>query len=166
MNTAIIYMSKHGTTEKVAQLIGDELKTDSISLIDLRKNKSPNINNFDLVIIGGSIHAGFIQKRVKNFCIENHQLLSNKMVALFVCGMLFKEKTVELEKAFPPELSLHASEKAFLGGEFIFEKMNFLEKMIIKKVSKIEKSTSQIDKQTLNKFIKSINTELAIAEKH
>ncbi|RLD75141.1 MAG: flavodoxin, partial [Bacteroidetes bacterium] len=41
MSIAIVYMSKHGTTQKVANILKE--KINSVELIDLRKNKKPDI---------------------------------------------------------------------------------------------------------------------------
>jgi menaquinone-dependent protoporphyrinogen oxidase len=59
MKTAIIYASKHGTTEKVAQAIADKLKkTTDVELFSLKKNPNPKISEFDMIILGSPIYAG------------------------------------------------------------------------------------------------------------
>jgi menaquinone-dependent protoporphyrinogen oxidase len=42
MKTAIIYTSKHGTTEKVAQMIAERLTGTQVSSIDLKKDNRLN----------------------------------------------------------------------------------------------------------------------------
>jgi menaquinone-dependent protoporphyrinogen oxidase len=49
-------------------------------------------------------------------------------------------------------LFLHAVSKCFVGGEFQFEKMNFFERAIIKRIAKTDKSVSQIDEDAISKI--------------
>ena len=62
MKTLIAYCSSHGCAEKSAV----ELKTylgENVELCNLKKGAIANLNDFDRIIIGGSIHAGQIQKK-------------------------------------------------------------------------------------------------------
>jgi menaquinone-dependent protoporphyrinogen oxidase len=54
MNTAIIFTSKHGTTAKVAQMIAERLTGHQVSIIDLKKDKHPDIHSFDGIILENS----------------------------------------------------------------------------------------------------------------
>ncbi len=46
MKTAILYLSKHGTTEKVARIIGDKLEEKDTELINLEKVQ-PSLDQYD-----------------------------------------------------------------------------------------------------------------------
>ncbi|MDP4184230.1 MAG: flavodoxin domain-containing protein [Bacteroidota bacterium] len=153
MRTAIIYISKHGTTEKVAKLIAEKQKHKDITLLDLRSITKPLIESYDRVIIGGSIHAGMIQKRIKSFCEDNLDLLLKKEIGLFICCMMKEKQNEQFENAFPQKLRDHCKVKGCFGGEFVFEKMNFLEKLIVKKVAQTDISISQIDYEAINLFV-------------
>lgn len=63
----------------------------------------------------------------------------------------------ELERAYPKELIDKAKSKQFLGGEFLFENMNFFERMIIKKIAKTDKSISALNHQNIDRFIQDIS---------
>ena len=151
--TAIVYMSKHGTTEKVVLDIYERLNNSEVELIDLRKTKSPDISDCDTIIIGGSIHAGSIQKRVKDFCETNLDVLLKKRVALFICCMYEEVQAKEqFENAFPEALRNHSIKNDILGGEFLFDKMNFFERTIVKKIAGVKENVSQINKQKIKEF--------------
>ena len=62
----------------------------------------------------------------------------------------------QFDEAFPEELIKHASSRGIFGGEFNFEKMNFIERFIVKKVVKVDKSVSKIDEEKINKFASEI----------
>lgn len=154
MRTAIIYTSHHGTTEKVARFLADKLKQEVV-LIPLKKIKNPDLKPYDRVILGGSIYVGTIQKRMKKFIEAYRSELLQKEIGLFICCMdPHKEKQEqEFELAFPDELKLIAKAKAVMGGEFSFERMNFLEKIVVKKLAGVTVSVSRIDWDAVTRFL-------------
>lgn len=160
MKIAIIFSSKHGTTAKVAQQLGEKLG-EEITLINLKDHKKPNINNYDACILGTAIYAGNPIKSIKNFSLKNKDHLINKPLGLFICGMDpgTEKQQEEMKAAFPAELLNHAKSKYYLGGEFIFEDMNFMERFIIKKISKVDKSVSLIHHDNIQKFAEEFKEE-------
>ena len=77
-----------------------------------------------------------------------------KKLGLFLCCAYENEKSIEqFENAFPKDIRNHASSKGILGYEYNFEKMNFLERAIIKKISGTKKSVSNINYKAINKFV-------------
>jgi len=159
MKIAIIYASKYGTTEKVAGSIADKLKgTNEVALFSLKQNPKPDISTFEMVIIGSSIYAGQASKKMKTFCKENESLLLQKKIGLFICGMHpdKEEQEKELKNAFPEVLLKKSEATSFLGGEYLFEQMNFFERMIIKKVAKTTNNVQQIDWEEVGEFVKKL----------
>jgi menaquinone-dependent protoporphyrinogen oxidase len=157
MNTAIIYTSKHGTTERIACSIAEKLReTNKVELFSLKKNANPDISGFDWVILGTPIYAGQPSQKMKAFCKTNESLLLQKKTGLLVCGMQpeIEQKEKELKEAFPEILRNNAAATCFLGGAFIFEKMNFFERAIIKKIAKTTTSVEQIDWEAMDEFVK------------
>lgn len=160
MKTAIIYASSHGTSEKVAKQIQKGLGADSTSLINLKETKAADLNPFDTLIIGGSIHAGQMQGRVKTFCKKNMVDLLQKRVGLFMVGMNEPEFENEFKNAFPELLRNHAITSKCVGGEFLFEKMNFFEKLIVKKVSGVTENISKIDENKIAELVSEVKNEI------
>ncbi len=152
MKTLIAYSTTHGCTEKTANELKDFLGG-TVHLVNLKKFPQPDISEYNKVIIGGSIHAGCIQKRVKEFCNKNVTELKEKELGLFICCMEEGEKAeLQLQNAFPKTLLLNAKAKACFGGEFNLGKMNFFQKMIVKKVAHIEHNTSKINHESIRSF--------------
>jgi menaquinone-dependent protoporphyrinogen oxidase len=155
MKTAIIYTSRHGTTAKVVQILAERLTDNQSAIIDLKKNNHPDIRSFDGIILGTSIYASASSKTMQRFCKENTEALKRKRLALFVCGMEpdNAKRQQELTNAYPQELHEYAVCECFVGGEFLFEKMNFFERAIIKRIAKTDKSVSQIREDEINRFV-------------
>jgi menaquinone-dependent protoporphyrinogen oxidase len=137
------------------QLIAGRLTANQLSIIDLKKEKYPDIHSFEGIILGTSIYAGNSSKTMQRFCKENIETLRQKRLALFVCGMEPDEtkQQQELANAYPQELYEYAIFKCFAGGEFQFEKMNFFERIVIKRIAKIDKSVSQIREDEIERFV-------------
>jgi menaquinone-dependent protoporphyrinogen oxidase len=153
MKTVIVYVSNHGTTEKIASKLRQELGETNCTLINLRKQKVVDPSQYHRYIIGGSIHAGFIQKRVRRFCEEHMVLLLQKQLGLFICCMNEPEAQAAFERAFPELLRSHAASKKIMGGEFLTEKMNFLERLIIKKISGVTETVSKLNDEAINEMV-------------
>ena len=157
MKTAIIFKTKHGTTEKVAYMLAKRLTEsgDEVRVIDLAKTKQPHLGSFELVIIGGSIHVGRIQREIKNYAEKNSDMLKTKKLGLYICCMETdgSKREAEFESAFPDELKKHAIAKSIMGGEFLLEKMNFIERLVVKKLARTRESVHDIDMNAVEKFL-------------
>lgn len=163
MKTAIIFATHHGTTELVANVIGEQLINDFVDLINIDKMEHIDLTPYQRVIIGGSIHAGMIQKSVREFCSHNLEALLAKQVGLFICGMNDKQWEQELENAFPEKLRNHSDSNRIMGGEFKVEEMNIVEKFLVKKITGVSSSVSNILHDQIEEFVGDL--EEAVKEK-
>ncbi|MBN8584118.1 MAG: flavodoxin domain-containing protein [Ignavibacteria bacterium] len=160
MKTAIIFKTKHGTTEKVAYMLAKDLSSDGseVRVIDLAKTRQPHLVSYERIIIGGSIHVGKIQREIRTFCERHTDVLRTKKLGLYICCMETddQKRQKEFEDAFPENLKKHASAKAIMGGEFLLEKMNFIERLVVRKVANTRESVHDIDTEAVEKFLKEI----------
>ena len=158
MTNLIVYMSRHGTTAKIAADLKEKLGTKKTKLVNLEQDQVPPLREFPTVIIGGSVHAGTIQQEVTTFCVRNKTELLQKRLGLFMCYMNNDLGDLEFEDSFPTDLRKHATAIGFFGGEFLFEKMTALEKDAVRKVKGIEDSVHRIDEKAIEKFIDDIKS--------
>ncbi len=156
MKTLIVYASSHGTTEKVANIIKEKLDSTTVQTINLKSKTKVDLSNFETVIIGGSIHAGSIQSEVKNFIKENTITLMEKKVALYLCCMNEKEEQTEFNNNFPELLRNHSTYNAIVGGEYIFEKMNFIEKFLVRKIAGVSSTISKLRYTEIDNLVNSL----------
>jgi menaquinone-dependent protoporphyrinogen oxidase len=160
MNYLIIYMSRHGTTAKVAAELKEKLGPEKTTLVDLEKDQVPSLEEFHNVIIGGSVHAGTIQQELMTFCFKNKRELLQKRLSLFMCFINNDLQELEFEDSFPVDLRKHAIATGLVGGEFLIEKMNALEKDAVMKVKGIDKSVYRINQKAIQKFIEDIKGDV------
>jgi menaquinone-dependent protoporphyrinogen oxidase len=158
VSTLIAFASKHGCAEKCTINLQEKLN-ERPDIVNLKSKPKVNLDAYRTVIIGGSIHAGKVQKSIQKFCQSNIISLLQKNLGLFICHME-KGKTAqkEFDEAFPEKLRDHAAAIGLFGGEFDFERMNAVERAIVKKVAKIDKSVSKINKEAIQTFINQIQS--------
>ncbi|HLO89949.1 MAG: flavodoxin domain-containing protein [Chloroflexota bacterium] len=152
MKSVIIYSTKHGTTKKVAEMISQMAK-EKPELINLKKVKDINLDDYDSIIIGGSIHAGNVQTRIKRFCHDHMLELSTKPLGLFLSCMEEDKAQEQFDNAYPESLRKAAVSTKLTGGEILLDKMNFLERYIVKKVGKMTETVSNIKEDKVKELV-------------
>jgi len=104
MKILIVYDTKHGNTKKVAELIGEGLKTvegntvsvESVKEVDVEKDET-----FDIILIGSPNHVGSHTNKVKKFIkkLPNASLKGNSFVVFDTyMGKNFEKATSKMEK--------------------------------------------------------------------
>jgi menaquinone-dependent protoporphyrinogen oxidase len=157
MKTLIVYRSSHGCTAKVAREIGSRLGS-KVDYVELRDKHDPDLTSYRRIIVGGSIHAGMIQRRVKEFCIRNREDLLQKELGLFICCMYEGEMArKQFSDAYPEDLRQHAKSTLIAGGELDFGKLSFLERFAVRKAARVEESTSKIDEVAIERFARKMD---------
>ncbi len=153
MKTLIVFDSKHGTVKDCATKVGDKLNGE-VSLVQVQNKKQwPSLDEYDQVIIGGSIHAGKLQKSITEFCQVNLDKLLQKKVGIFLCTLTpVAEAFHYIEELFPPKLVEHAAAKSCFGGAMYYERMNFVERFIMKKITKSSVNLYQVSDDTIEDF--------------
>ncbi len=155
--TIILYQSRSGTTEKAVNILAEKLKGDA-TIINLKKDKVPSLNDYPTVIIGGSIRAGMIQSGIKKYIEKNIDIIKDKDLGLFLCCMKEGEEAdKQFNESYPEELRNIARAKGLFGGEFDFDRLNFLEKGIVKKVAGVTESVFNINYQAIEDFAAEFN---------
>ena len=160
MKTAIIFATKHGTTAQIAQMLVDQLgSSGQTTLINLCIDTDPSIEEYDRIILGTPVYAGKPLKFMSRFCSKNLAALLSKPLYLFAGGMEVtnERQAEELLSAFAPELHSHASGAWFLGGAFNLEKMSFMERFIVKRISKTTQSVTAIKQRAIRQMADNLN---------
>jgi menaquinone-dependent protoporphyrinogen oxidase len=167
MKTLIVYASKYGCTEDCAKTLAEKI-TGKVELHNLKEKRVVDLSSYDIVIIGSSIYVGKVKKEVNKFCSEHLEQLKKKKLGLYLCCMHTGDIAQnQLNNAFPQELSTVAVAKDYFGGEFRFNKMNFMEKFVVKRVAESDKNLPNIDtkqnissisQEKINSFAQLINS--------
>lgn len=153
--TLIAYSTTLGCTEQCASKLKDDLG-EGVEMVRISRRRRFNLQNYDIIIVGGSIHEGMIQRSVHKFCEANLDVLLQKQIGLFVCCIDPNANEQELiERAFPDRLVKHALASGFFGGELNIKKMNLLQKIMTRKAARLQKEPD-IDFQKILDFARSL----------
>jgi menaquinone-dependent protoporphyrinogen oxidase len=161
MSTLIIYGTKYNFTEKCAITLENKLEG-KVDMINLENESINDLSNYEKIIIGGPIYAGQLRKNVRQFCMNNMNILLSKKIGLFVsCSMIGDDARKQIKNAFPEKLYNKAMVKNYLGGKVNLEKARFFDRLIIKLVSKSDNITSnrndEICMDNIDRFADVIN---------
>ncbi len=159
-NTLIVFASNHGTVERCARELL-KLIDGKVDLCNLNRREAiPDLNVYDTLIVGGSIHYGKIQKVIAGFCKNNQTLLADKRLGLFINCLYSGDKAQQqLDSAFPGGLALHALVRDYFGGELNEKKMNFWERFITRQIVRSEELEVVLYKDKIARFAEIISSD-------
>lgn len=159
MKAIIIYATQHGSTETVAQRLQKYFAAGSVDLMNLKEQNKVDFSAYEIIILGSSIHAGNNQRSMKNFIAKHITELLQKQVALYLCCMRQDELEKQMGNAYPEVLRNKAFSYRWAGGEYIMEKMNFIEKFLLKKIAGVTESQSHLNNQQIDLLIEDIKKQ-------
>lgn len=141
MKSIVIYTTKYGSTEKAAAFLKTKISGE-VHTVNLMKEKVPELNEYDTVVLGGSIYYGRIQKELQQYIQRNLPQLTEKRIGLFISAGHPDPNMREQEftQSFPQSLLEHALCKEI----FLFEpngNLSFKDRMIMR-IVKGKKSVS------------------------
>ena len=157
MNTLIAYAGKYGATREACEELRNEL-TGEVTLVDLGAGETADPADFDRVLVGGAIYAGALKEEAKTFLEEHQAVLQTVDLGLFLCGADEKEERREtfFRDNVPEDLLSHARVRGHFGHQFHFDRMNFFERMIVKKIVKVRKSEDKLDREAVKRFASAV----------
>ena len=133
MKIAIVYSTRGGTTRECAELLGKELDNFDVELFELGKSQ-PEIDNFDMCIVGFPIRMGKAEKKARNYIKANCKKLMQTRAAYFMCCGFVDCFEEYAEKCLPSELSKAAVTVGCLGGSLDWTRFKGFDRMIVKAV--------------------------------
>lgn len=136
MKGLVVFRSRYGTTEACARTLAARLGGESVSF-DLARGRSPAASGYDLVLIGGSIYGGKIQREVTWFCERNREALLGRRVGLFLCCLYTGERAeMQLREAFPAWLASHAFDRRLFGGALYYSRLGLFDRILVRAVTR------------------------------
>jgi menaquinone-dependent protoporphyrinogen oxidase len=159
MKVAIFYVSKKGSTAAVAQRIREALGAQQCDVFNIHELEAPDFTPYDTVILGTPIYAGKPIDEFYRFCKHYEKTLLTKRLGLFICGMNEPAFGEELKVAFPESIYESALVKEAVGGKFDFRKMNFIERLLVRKIAGVDHSISHFREDHIENLIRGIQEE-------
>lgn len=158
MKNIIVYATKTGFVTECVEKLTPLLKGETVKINLAGKPPRLDFSTYDRVIIGGSIHAGRLQKSVQKFCAQNAAGLAGKKTALFLACLAPPPEAIKyFRDNFPQNLGERAIAKGIFGAAVYYERMNPLERFILKKITKKDESFSAQNEKGIEAFAAAVN---------
>ena len=113
MKALIAYATKSGAARECAELLATRLP--NAELCDLYAG-SPDISEFDTIIIGSGVRMGRIYKPLRKFMQDNLGALTAKRLAIYLCNGSAEAFPEIVDKNIAPELAASAICVLSFGG--------------------------------------------------
>ncbi len=157
MKVLITYRSRYGATAACARRLAAEISGET-ELRDLRAPGHFSLADFDVVLIGGSIYGGKIQREIPSFCDRQRKLLLARKVGLFICCFYSGERAMaELQEAFPPWLSAHSFCREILGGELALNRLSLPDRLLVRSLAHPARDISAIRADAIERMAGAVN---------
>jgi len=88
MNVAVVYASKYGSTEGIAEFIAERLRKQGLEAEALSVDSRPDPGQYDAVVLGSAVYLGRWMKEAAAFAEQNRAALASRPVWLFSSGPL------------------------------------------------------------------------------
>lgn len=146
MKVLIIYGTVEGQTRKIARFMENILQEDGHQVaIANAVEEPPSPDNFDVTLIGSSIHINKYNTLIKNYVEEHIDILNKKPSAFFSVSMAvassIKEEHEEIEKValeFIEETSWKTKTIWHIAGALRYTQYNYFKKLIMRSIAEKE----------------------------
>jgi len=156
MKTLIIYASHAGYTRECAEKIASYLVKEA-TILDIENMAADfNVEPYAKIIIGSYVHAGRIASKIKRFLKKYQPLISQKKIAFFLSCLSKDNFGKYLRQNIPTPLLNQALSKTHVGAAVYYEKLNPLERFMLKKITGRNQSFSVPENDNIRRFAEEI----------
>jgi len=137
----IAYASKHGHTRKIAARLADVVRESGaqVDVFDLIHGPQPVITEYDVVVVGASIHAGHHQKEVVDWVRRRSIRLSAMPSAFFSVCLTAADETDEARSTsqryideFLDDTGWRPTRTATFAGSLQYREYDFMTRLLIR----------------------------------
>lgn len=130
MKLLIVYSGKNGTVRECIRRLEIALHNIRPTVVCLEQ-ETPSLEDFDVVIVGGSVYFGRFRPALRRFLKEQEQALSQKALGMFLCCGLAHEWEYYREKLFPRVLRDRAFQTLYFGGVLKLEACSLFDRYVL-----------------------------------
>jgi menaquinone-dependent protoporphyrinogen oxidase len=151
MKIAIVYGTKYNTVKSCVEKLTSGLKGHSVTSFPIKQSKVIPLEEFDTVILGGSIYLGRTQKELVEFSKKRESELLQKKLGLFLCSAFALPQ--EFSVNFSESLLKHSLTKENFGYEMHPAEYTWMEKTVVKMIPAKDLGPEGIKDSKIQEFI-------------
>ena len=137
----VAYATKYGATAEIAEKIGEVLRQSGLAADVLPADQVRDLAPYEAVILGSGVYIGSWRKEAAQFLKAHEQALAQRPVWLFSSGPTGEGDPVKLTNGWRLPTAqqtiadrIHPREITVFHGAVKEEKLNFIEKWMLKNV--------------------------------
>jgi menaquinone-dependent protoporphyrinogen oxidase len=154
----IAFRSRYGATARCAAELAALLGPSESVLVDLASRHVPPVESFDVVLVGGSIYGGRIQRAVTSFCENNQRVLLQRPVGLFVCSFFGGEQArAQIDASFPAALLASAFARVPFGGELHLGSLRLLDRLLVRSLAPASRDVDLVRHEAITGLADTVN---------
>lgn len=131
MKILIAYAGKSGTCRRAATDLAAELPMFEVTVADLCQTE-PDPAGFDYVVVGGAVRYRKLHRAAREYCKKYRDVLRKMPFSLFVCCAYSAFAEQYAEWGFSKELTEHARDILYFGGELNVAAQRGFDRLIAK----------------------------------
>ena len=135
----IAYGTTEGHTARIADYIADVIRGQGheADAMDLKRSPDALVDTYDAAIVGGSIHMGKHDERVRDFVRRNRAALE-RLPSAFFSVSLAAHGDIENARAyvenFEQVTGWRPAHVGFFGGALLYRQYGFLKRLMMKRI--------------------------------
>ena len=135
MKVLIIYTSRGGASRSCVEMLKEKIEDScEVTLCDAREVEAlPTLDTCDVLVIGGSVRYGQIDKKLKAYLKVNADKINAKPCAFFFCCGFPSELDDYIDTQLPKKIEFSLGIYCF-GGELKPQKLKGMDKIIVKMI--------------------------------
>ena len=135
----IAYGTSEGQTAKIADQLADVVRSHGfeVDAVDLKKSNDLRLEDYQAVIIGGSIHMGKHQEEVADFVRMNRGVLERLPSAFFSVSLAAHGDMANAEAyitTFEQQTGWHPTKVGLFSGALLYRKYGLLKRWMMKRI--------------------------------
>ena len=163
MKVLVAYLSRYGTARRCATDIAKRV-TAEVDVVDLAATRVVDLAPYAMVVVGGSVYAGKIERRLLSFCETHRQQLSQKSLAVYLCCLYQGEHALrQLHEAYPEWLLAHAFHAALPGGELRYADLRWRDRMAVRGLAKPGEDVRLLKPEAIEALVTAVNERIKTA---
>jgi menaquinone-dependent protoporphyrinogen oxidase len=135
----IAYGTTEGQTERIAECVADVLRKSRAhaQAVDLKRSNDVDLDGYDAVIVGASIHMGKHEAYVADFVRRNRVALERLPSALFSVSLAAlgdMENARAYVENFEQDTGWHPAQIGFFSGALLYRQYGFLKRHMMRRI--------------------------------
>ncbi|QGM80041.1 menaquinone-dependent protoporphyrinogen IX dehydrogenase [Otariodibacter oris] len=156
MKILILYLTRDGQTQKIAEHIASTFHDDTVEVLSLREHfhiSSEKLQSFDTIVIGASIRYGHFDPLLEKFIQQHYALLNSKKSAFFSVNLTARKanrntpETNVYTRKLLAKIKWQPNIVKVIAGALYYPRYRWFDRVMIRFIMKMTKGDTDTSKE-------------------